>query len=186
MLFICLRTRRPQILQAVPNAIGALCLNEVGIAQLRSRPSVIPSLFTVFTSDRHLKLLLDKENSVLIGTTIDELVRHHPFLKRPVFDALKATMSKIETLGNSYVVPDELQSWYKIVPVPTSAPDSDVSMEDVASTSVPGPATTPTPTVSGEGEGSTGEEASPKSHDNHIVSFMDALLRVSCFHRPTS
>ncbi|KAJ7742399.1 hypothetical protein B0H14DRAFT_2637660 [Mycena olivaceomarginata] len=70
---------------------------------------------------RYLKVLLDKENVVLIGTTIDELVRHHPSLKAPVFDALKATLSKIEVLGLQVNVPlgtipasdwDLIRLWY--------------------------------------------------------------------------
>ncbi|KAJ7724960.1 hypothetical protein B0H14DRAFT_3621131 [Mycena olivaceomarginata] len=70
---------------------------------------------------RYLKVLLDKENAVLIGTTIDELVRDHPSLKAPVFDALKATLSEIEVLGLQVNVPlgtipasdwDLIRLWY--------------------------------------------------------------------------
>jgi E3 ubiquitin-protein ligase HUWE1 len=67
-----------QVIQAIPNAIGALCLNEVGQAQLANHPSIIPSIISIFTSERHLKVLIDKENAVIIGTAVDELIRHHP------------------------------------------------------------------------------------------------------------
>ncbi|KAJ7218040.1 hypothetical protein GGX14DRAFT_495423 [Mycena pura] len=165
-----------EVIQAIPNAIGALCLNEVGTAQLASHPSVIPAIFSIFTSEGHLKVLLDKENAVLIGTTIDELIRHHPSLKDPVFEALKATLSKIEVLGNAYVVPPELQQWYKLVgavSTTASVPEVDVSMEDV-----PSDAPSPSETVIRDDSNPPNAEDPPfKAHDNNIVSFIDILLR---------
>src|ERR1700733_7353622 len=121
-----------QVLQAIPNALGALCLNDVGQAQLARRPSIIPGILSVFTSELHLKVLLEKENSVLIGTALDELIRHHPSLRTAVFDALKATIAKIEELGTAHEVPGDLLHWYRLVPVSVPlADDGDVPMEDV-------------------------------------------------------
>ncbi len=168
-----------QVIQAIPNAIGALCLNEVGQAQLTARPSIIPSIFSIFTSDRHLKVLLEKENAVLIGTAIDELVRHHPILKAPVFDSLRATLSKIEDLGNAFEPPEEAKQWYKLLALSTAtpSPDDDVTMEDVQTA---GQAPTPAPRTSEDKKhSSSGEEGAQKAHDNHIVSFIDVLGRVS-------
>ncbi|KAJ7132750.1 hypothetical protein C8R43DRAFT_929975 [Mycena crocata] len=164
-----------EVIQAIPNAIGALCLNEVGAAQLASHPSIIPAIFSIFTSDRHVKVLLDKENAVLIGTTIDELIRHHPSLKGPVFEALKATLSKIEVLGNAYVVPPELQQWYKLVGITQSASDeeADVSMDYVPS-DVPSPSEV---VIRDDPSPGNTEDAPPKAHDNDVVSFIDILLR---------
>ncbi|KAK7057165.1 hypothetical protein R3P38DRAFT_3252330 [Favolaschia claudopus] len=161
-----------EVIQAIPNAIGALCLNDVGAAQLASHPSVIPAIFSIFTSERHLKVLLDKENAVLIGTTIDELVRHHPSLKAPVFEAIKATLSKIENLGSAYVVPAELQQWYRLVGVAprASAEEVDVAMEDVSDEP-------PAALVDNDDSGVTSAEDTPPKHDNNIVSFIDILLR---------
>ncbi|KAJ7287510.1 hypothetical protein C8J57DRAFT_1707813 [Mycena rebaudengoi] len=161
-----------EVIQAIPNAIGALCLNDTGTAQLASHPSILPAIFSIFTSDRHLKVLLDKENAVLIGTTIDELIRHHPSLKTPVFDALKATLSKIEALGTAYVVPEELQQWYKLVGI-TPGAEPDVSMEDV-----PTDAASPSDTAPKEDVGPhSGDDTPAKAHDNNVVSFIDILLR---------
>lgn len=161
-----------EVIQAIPNAIGALCLNDVGQAQLAGRPSIIPAIFSIFTSDRHLKVLLDKEHAVLIGTAIDELIRHHPTLKQPVFEALKATMSKIEDLGNAYVPAKDVEQWYRLVTT-TPLSDTDVSMEDVQ------PVDTPATSSSPDSEPSS-EETPSKSHDNHLVSFIDVFGRVSC------
>lgn len=175
--------RGSQVLQAIPNALGALCLNDAGQAQLARRPSIIPGILSVFTSERHLKVLLDKENSVLIGTAIDELIRHHPSLRAAVFDALKATIAKIEELGNAYEVPRNLLHWYRLIPGTVSvAIDDDVAMEDIGS--VP---TVPRSDVTVQGDDTQAEapdddnddEVATKNHDNHIVSFIDVLGRVS-------
>lgn len=173
-----------QIVQAIPNAIGALCLNEVGQAQLSRRPSIIPAIFSIFTSDRHLKVLLDKENAVLIGTAIDELIRHHPSLKTPVFEALKSTLSKIEDLGNAFQVPESIKRWYQLVPVPPKASpgDGDIPMEDVETT---GTAVTSDQVTeqsednTADADNSYDEDPATKAHDNNVVSFIDIMGRVS-------
>ncbi|KAF8826119.1 hypothetical protein HHX47_DHR6000506 [Lentinula edodes] len=100
-----------EVLQAIPNVLGALCLNEVRQSLLAAHPSIIPATFSIFTSDRHLKILLENENTVLIDTAVDELIRHHPFLKAPVFQALKSTMAKIKELGHAYVPPNDIRNW---------------------------------------------------------------------------
>ena len=106
-----------QVIQAIPNAIGALCLNQAGQDQLAAKPTIIPSLFSIFTSDRHQRVLQEKENAVLIGTAIEELIRHHPALKERVVDGIKKTLAKIEELGNAYEPQDEVKPFYKLLPV---------------------------------------------------------------------
>ncbi|KAI3618920.1 ubiquitin-protein ligase [Moniliophthora roreri] len=166
-----------EVIQAIPNAIGALCLNEIGQAQLSARPSIIPAIFSIFTSDRHLKILLEKENAVLIGTAIDELIRHHPMLKTPVFDALKSTMSKIEDLGNAYVPPEDIRHWYQLVPIAETSEETKF-MEGIESTDMNVESTAATPEADTQGTSSKDrEEAPPKLHDNNVVSFIDILGR---------
>ncbi|KAF5354781.1 hypothetical protein D9756_005295 [Leucocoprinus leucothites] len=166
-----------EVIQSIPNALGALCLNETGQAQLRNRPSIIPAIFTIFTSQRHLKVLIDKENAVIIGTAIDELVRHHPLLKAAVFTSLKSTLNTIEEIGKDFQVPSDLLHWYQLTPV-TGSPgaDADVRMEDAA----------PMQTESSEAEmvdasagdtSNNAEQAALKPHDNTVVSFIDVLCR---------
>ncbi|KAK7472586.1 E3 ubiquitin-protein ligase tom1 [Stygiomarasmius scandens] len=163
-----------EVIQAIPNAIGALCLNETGQAQLTARPSIIPAIFAIFTSERHLKVLLEKENAVLIGTAIDELIRHHPMLKTPVFEAMKSTMTKIEELGNAFEPSEDSRQWYRLLSG-TSSSETD-SMEGVESTDVTSASIQVT-----EGEPSTAmagnDEPSQKAHDNNIVSFIDVFGR---------
>ncbi|EAU91398.2 Huwe1 protein [Coprinopsis cinerea okayama7 len=161
-----------EVIQAIPNAIGALCLNEVGQAQLAKRPSIIPAVFSLFTSERHLKVLNDKENAVLIGTAIDELIRHHPSLKAPVFSALKSALSRIEELGLEYVVPSNLTQWYQLRPVPSesaSTGDAAMDIDEPTETKESSPEATEDDTVA--------EDENSKSHDSIIVSYLDVIGR---------
>lgn len=142
------------------------------------RPSIIPAIFSLFTSERHLKVLIDKENAVLIGTAIDELIRHHPTLKAPVFEALKSTLSRIEELGKAYSVPSDILHWYRLTPIPVSSESDsamDVDEEGAASKDV---SDSPAPVAGAEEEQSNEEENPSKSHDNVIVSYLDVLGRV--------
>lgn len=168
-----------QVLQAIPNAIGALCLNEAGQTQLTKRPSIIPSIFSIFTSERHLKTLIDKENAVIIGTAVDELIRHHPSLKVQVFDALKSTLSRIEDLGASYSPPADIKHWYQLVPISTLPSDDDVTMQDDAAMESPGPAEVPQVAVEDIDDDSEDDDQNGKSHDNIVVSYIDIVGRVS-------
>lgn len=84
-------------------------------------------------------------------------------------------MGKIEILGNAYVVPTELQQWYKLVGVAPTASglEDDVPMEDVSD------APSPSDTVIRDESSPPNTEDPPKAHDNNIVSFIDILLRAS-------
>lgn len=115
----------------------------------------------------------------MVGAAIDELIRHHPFLKSPVYEAVKSTLGRIEDLGNAYVVPAELLQWYQLVPEQGSTGDAamDVDVEVNAA-----PSSTEAISTSDEtGSDPAGDkDDSLKSHDNHIVSYIDVTCRV-CF-----
>ena len=83
-------------------------------SSLRDPPS-FPACFQYSPPERHQRVLQDKENAVLIGSAVDELIRHHPSLKSPVFEAIKSTLSKIEDLGNTFTPSESNESWYKLV-----------------------------------------------------------------------
>lgn len=164
-----------QLIQAIPNAIGALCLNQVGQDQLATRPSVIPGIISIFTSESHIKVLREKENAVLMGTAIDELIRHHPTLKTPIFDAVKSALSKIEDLGNAFVIPEDKKEWYGLMLASqtTDKDDkddkSDIILMDVVESD-----------VRSDAQGDASDDDSLRSHDNNIVLYVDVLCRVSC------
>jgi E3 ubiquitin-protein ligase HUWE1 len=173
-----------EVIQAIPNALGALCLNQTGQDQLAARPSIIPGLLSIFTSERHLRVLQDKENAVLIGTSIDELIRHHPFLKVAVFEAVRSILGQIEDLGKSFIVPQDIRHLYQLIPDPELPPPEEdqagAAMDvDQSSTSV---LVAPTEDPSAQSEEPEKEGASQKnaeSHDNQIVAFIDVIGRVT-------
>jgi len=152
---------------------------------LEKRPSIIPAIFSIFTSERHLKVLLDKENAVIIGTAVDELIRHHPSLKTAVFSSLKSTLSAIEDLGLSHVVPADIKQWYRLIPV-SSGREEDVDV--VMTENVPGAETASQEavmetTVESGGvhpeEDSEDDETNVKDHENVVAGYIDSIGRVS-------
>ena len=172
-----------EVIQAIPNALGALCLNQTGQDQLAARPSIIPGLLSIFTSERHLRVLQDKENAVLIGTSIDELIRHHPFLKAAVFEAVRSILGQIEDLGKAFVVPEDIRHFYQLIPdseVPPPAEDESCPAMDVDRSPVPIPVTSSEdPNVQAEEpEKESTSPKNPESHDNQIVAFIDVIGRV--------
>jgi len=172
-----------QVIQAIPNAIGALCLNEAGQAQLSKRPSIIPAILAIFTSERHLKVLIDKENAVIIGTAVDELIRHHPSLKSSVFDAIRSTLSNIEDLGMSFVCPTDIKQFYQLMPITSVAGDflldEDITMQDDLRETIEAPEEIARePLLEAVDEDSDEDDVTTKNHDNTVVSFIDILGRV--------
>ena len=176
-----------EVIQAIPNALGALCLNQVGQDQLAARPSIIPGLLSIFTSERHLRVLQDKENAVLIGTSIDELIRHHPFLKAAVFEAVRSILGQIEDLGRAFVVPEDIRHFYQLIPDPEVPPPAEgeggVAMDvDMSPTSIPVPSSEDPNVQSEEQEKEAVPQKGSESHDNQIVAFIDVIGRVEFTH----
>lgn len=174
-----------EVIQSIPNAIGALCLNQAGQDQLTARPHTIPSLFSIFTSEDHQRVLQEKENAVLIGTSIEELIRHHPTLKDKVFSAIKSTMTKITDLGNAYVVPDDIKQYYKLQPQ-SPAPAAQASTETSTAMDVDQPNVTEQPeTPAAAAQAAAAEQPAHRddfpgrSHDNIVISYIDVFGKAS-------
>ncbi|EJD02952.1 uncharacterized protein FOMMEDRAFT_107991 [Fomitiporia mediterranea MF3/22] len=166
-----------EVVQSIPNALGALCLNQAGQDHLALHPSIIPALFSIFTSEAHLKVLLEKENAVSIGSSIDELVRHHPSLRQIVFDSLISTLKKIEVMGTNYVPPCDIQQFYSLSLSTEQLPSAseDVVMEDAQV--VPPPSDGAASAAPNENGPDQGDESQTKSHDNVIINYIDVIGR---------
>ncbi|EJD34111.1 hypothetical protein AURDEDRAFT_109329 [Auricularia subglabra TFB-10046 SS5] len=177
-----------EVLQAIPNAIGALCLNQDGQDQLAARQNIIPMLFATFTSEKHVKVLHDKENATIMGSAIDELIRHHPNLKTAVFDAVIATLTKIEELGNAYIDPKGGETPFRLKLVarpadPVAQPE--ITQGGAMELGQPRPpAAIPVPhvesqpaTQSTHAEPESVEYTGKQQDDNIIVTFVDVIGR---------
>jgi E3 ubiquitin-protein ligase HUWE1 len=184
-----------EVITAIPNAIGALCLNQSGQDQLAAHPNIIPRLFSIFTSEKHLKVLREKEHASFIGAAMDELIRHHPALKPMVFDAIQATFQKIEDLGQAFVPAKGEEHLYMLrltskdgqkaaspekmdtaadgdelmLPVEESRATSQLSIHSAVADDAGD--------VDAEEEGE-GESTKPDTSENVIMSFIDIIGRV--------
>ncbi|KIJ39919.1 hypothetical protein M422DRAFT_257242 [Sphaerobolus stellatus SS14] len=161
-----------EVIQAIINAIGALCLNQTGQEQFTARPNIIPSIFSIFTSDRHLKVLSEKENAVVFGTAVDELIRHHPSLKDKVFAAISAIFEQMEQKGKDLPEDTENESSYKLVLVSEQQEGEGEAKMEIE---------TPAPTAPTESTDTLdiieGEQTKPEPADNIIVAFVDVVSR---------
>ncbi len=86
----------------VPQAFGAICLNHAGM-QLFLESGALDSFFKIFESEEHIKSLApntpDREDLPrLLGSSFDELVRHHPSLKMPVMIAILTMIERVRQL----------------------------------------------------------------------------------------
>ncbi|KAG8907932.1 hypothetical protein FRB99_001440 [Tulasnella sp. 403] len=165
-----------EVISALPNAIGALCLNAAGEAQLAERTRIIPAIFETFTSEKHIKVLGEKENAIVIGTAMDELIRHHPSLKTQVFEAIDAMLVRIEALGRTWKPPKDEEASYILRssrPVSSSAPEVPDTME--VEQTVPPAATTPDEApVDEDGK----EDMISKLENNPVLAFIDVAAKL--------
>src|ERR1043165_8129165 len=61
----------------------------------------IDKYFSIFTSTEHLRALQDGDVASVLGTNIDELMRHHPSLKPTIMNAIMTTLQRILELGQN-------------------------------------------------------------------------------------
>lgn len=87
-----------EAIAAVPPAFGAICLTEAGL-NLFKNSTALESFFEVFTSPAHVKAIeVDSETTQQLGTSFDELVRHHPPLKQAILASVKKMVARVGKL----------------------------------------------------------------------------------------
>ena len=121
----------------------------------------IDKFFTIFTSIEHLRALQDGDVASVLGTNIDELMRHHPTLKPNIMNAIMAMLQQILELGQdgSTVVDDN-----NILHAGTNESDTQSNNREVASTDI---------TMSDV------DSAKPEEKkENTVVSFIEIAARV--------
>ncbi|WAQ92891.1 hypothetical protein PtA15_17A373 [Puccinia triticina] len=125
------------VIAAIPSALGALCLNEVGLQQLNDRQA-IPAIFSVFTSERHARILRDRDHASVVGSTIDELIRHQPSLKKTVLDSTLTFLNEIDRIGNAVNINTSQLANVQLKPCPEES--SQAAIEGPSSSVAPAPA----------------------------------------------
>ncbi|KAF7592465.1 hypothetical protein BBP40_000246 [Aspergillus hancockii] len=87
-----------EALSCIPSAFGAICLNSSGLELFQSSHA-LESFFEIFENPEHVKCLKDDPNLVRsLGTTFDELVRHHPALKSTIMAAIIVMVARVGLL----------------------------------------------------------------------------------------
>lgn len=97
--------------------MGALSLNQAGQTLLQARADVIPTFFGIFTSELHVTPLQEKSNASLIGGDVDELVRHHPWLRAVIFKGIIDVLDKVEVMAKTYQPKEGTDGHFKLVPI---------------------------------------------------------------------
>ncbi|CAG8040464.1 unnamed protein product [Penicillium salamii] len=86
-------------LACIPSAFGAICLNSSGLDLFQSSDA-LECFFEIFENPEHVKSLKDDPELVRsLGTTFDELVRHHPALKTSIMSAVLVMAARVNVLG---------------------------------------------------------------------------------------
>lgn len=85
----------------IPQAFGAICLNNPGM-DLFLATDALEKFFEIFESTNHVKSMnVEGELARLLGSSFDELVRHHPRLKGSVMISVMQMVTRVEYLCRS-------------------------------------------------------------------------------------
>lgn len=79
----------------IPQAFGAICLHSTGL-ELFQKSKALERFFDIFESPEHVKCMKGDSNVVrLLGNSFDELVRHHPALKRAIMTSVLLMTARV-------------------------------------------------------------------------------------------
>eukprot|EP00804_Cyclotella_cryptica_P030429 CCRYP_008520-RB/>CCRYP_008520-RB protein AED:0.03 eAED:0.03 QI:213/1/1/1/1/1/14/495/4469 len=97
------------LVMAIPNVILALSLTEAGAKSI-SKTNPFPALLSVFCSPKfampNSRCLLN-EMAAIVGTGMDEVMRHNPNLKSCVMKAIVQVMNRIVFIGKNLTMREE-------------------------------------------------------------------------------
>ncbi|KAL3479873.1 hypothetical protein BJX99DRAFT_53548 [Aspergillus californicus] len=85
-----------EALSCIPSAFGAICLNGSGLELFQSSHA-LESFFEIFENPAHVKCLIKDDTNLVrsLGSTFDELVRHHPALKSSIMTAVMVMVARV-------------------------------------------------------------------------------------------
>ncbi|KAL4780721.1 hypothetical protein BJX76DRAFT_360559 [Aspergillus varians] len=85
-----------EALSCIPSAFGAICLNGSGL-ELFQTSHALESFFEIFENPAHVKCLIKDDTNLIrsLGSTFDELVRHHPALKSSIMTAVMVMVARV-------------------------------------------------------------------------------------------
>ncbi|KKA29364.1 hypothetical protein TD95_001962 [Thielaviopsis punctulata] len=88
-----------EAIKAIPTALGSICLNKAGL-KMAVESRAIETLLETFESPAHLACMAhDRNLSMDLGRTFDELARHHPPLKQSIANAVIDMTARVCEMG---------------------------------------------------------------------------------------
>ncbi|KAJ2962784.1 hypothetical protein NQZ79_g2089 [Umbelopsis isabellina] len=90
------------VLLAASNAFGAICLNAPGL-EMFNAAKPIHHFFNLFTSPQFLRANGEVDVATLLGTSMDELMRHHPVLKPDIIKAVIDMAKRVNEMGHQEI-----------------------------------------------------------------------------------
>lgn len=166
------------VINVIPHVLNSLCLNRQGMRQVVASRS-LEIFLEVFESAEHVKCMeYDSELAQTLGGSFDELARHHPPLRTTISNAVLDMVARVRymaiqkaetsawgaallaTTESGDVVPIASDGSVRIVDVPVSSSDEDVSMSDQ---------------VSRNSSGDKPDEAAKHSPSESIIPYLNAV-----------
>ena len=97
-----------ETINIVPQAFGAICLNNAGMKMFQTSKA-LDSFFEIFESPDHVKCMeINKDLPSSLGSTFDELVRHHPPLKTAIMNAIVDMVARVGYLCKTKAEKDKI------------------------------------------------------------------------------
>ena len=120
--------RVPELIMAVPNVLSALALTEDG-ANAVKEANPFPAMLRLFYHPKYAmpksRCLLN-EMTAIVGTGLDEIMRHVQSMRPLILDAIAEAMNKVAALGEELALKELQQEW---TPPKMDLPASDLENE---------------------------------------------------------
>lgn len=170
-----------EVLMAAVNAFGAMCLNAQGLDMFNTEKP-LPHFFDMMTSHDFLRNPMDVDKATVLGSTMDELIRHHPSLKASVFSCVTNMIKKVLEMGTDLNGIGKSSDNSHLLQL-RSEETEDSQMEVAPTTSNTAITTSEQSTVTAQSEASTTgnatteEDEKPAKVECLLVSFIDLVSR---------
>ncbi|CAL3973447.1 unnamed protein product [Diplocarpon coronariae] len=90
-----------ETINIVPQAFSAICLNNAGMKMFQAS-NALEIFFEIFESPEHVKCMeSNRDLPSSLGSSFDELVRHHPPLKDAIMSSIVNMVARVDHLCNS-------------------------------------------------------------------------------------
>ncbi|KAJ1734065.1 E3 ubiquitin-protein ligase tom1 [Coemansia biformis] len=86
------------VIMYIPAALGAFCLNDAGLEQVR-KSTVVRNTLGAFSDPDFIRVLQDGDTTGSFGASLDEFVRHFPAVRDEIMDEVIAMLKNVLAMG---------------------------------------------------------------------------------------